>query len=55
MLKEKMEKALNDQINAEAYSSYLYLSMAAYFESMNLKGFANWMTVQAQEEDFHAM
>jgi len=55
MLKEKMEQALNEQINAELYSSYLYLSMAAYFESKNLKGFANWMMVQAQEEDFHAM
>jgi ferritin len=54
MLNEKMGKALNDQINAEFYSSYLYLSMAAYFESINLKGFANWMRVQAQEEDFHA-
>lgn len=55
MLNDKMAKALNDQINAEAYSSYLYLSMAAYFESINLKGFANWMMVQAQEEDLHAM
>jgi ferritin len=54
MLNEKMAKALNDQINAEFYSSYLYLSMAAYFDSLNLKGFANWMKVQAQEEDFHA-
>lgn len=54
MLNEKMVKALNDQINAEFYSSYLYLSMAAHFESLNLKGFANWMRVQAQEEDFHA-
>lgn len=50
-----MEKALNEQINAELYSSYLYLSMAAYFESKNLKGFANWMRVQAREEDLHAM
>lgn len=55
MMKDKMEQALNEQINAELYSSYLYLSMAAYFESKNLKGFANWMTIQAQEEDFHAM
>jgi len=55
MLKEKLEKALNEQINAELYSSYLYLSMSAYFEDKNLKGFANWMRVQAQEEVVHAM
>lgn len=46
---------LNRQVNAELYSSYLYLSMAAYFESINLKGFANWMKIQAQEEVTHAM
>jgi ferritin len=50
-----MEKAINDQINAELYSSYLYLSMAAHFESVNLPGFAKWMRVQAQEENGHAM
>jgi len=55
MLSKKMEKALNDQINAELYSAYLYLSMASYFESANLKGFANWMRVQNQEETLHAM
>jgi ferritin len=55
MMKKKMEEALNKQVNAELYSSYLYLSMAAYFESINLKGFSNWMTVQAQEELVHAM
>jgi len=55
MIKVKMQKALNKQLNAEVYSSYLYLSMAAYFESINLKGFSNWMTVQAQEEIMHAM
>ena len=55
MLSEKMQKALNDQINAELYSAYLYLSMSAYFESLNLGGFANWMKVQAQEETVHAM
>ena len=54
MLSKKMVEALNDQINAELYSSYLYLSMAAHFEGVNLKGIANWMRVQAQEEDFHA-
>ncbi len=55
MLTERMEEALNQQVNAEMYSSYLYLSMSAYFESINLKGFANWMKVQAQEELLHAM
>ena len=53
MLNEKMEKALNAQLNAEFYSAYLYLSMAAYFESANLAGLANWMRVQFQEEQFH--
>jgi ferritin len=55
MLSKKMEKALNGQINAELYSSYLYLSMSAYFLSQNLKGFAKWMSVQAREENTHAM
>ncbi len=55
MLKEKMLTALNKQINAEMYSAYLYLSMEAYFQSINLKGFANWMRAQAQEEMMHAM
>jgi ferritin len=55
MIKEKIEKAINKQINAELWSAYLYLSMASYFESINLKGFANWMWVQAREEVTHAM
>lgn len=55
MISRKIEEALNDQLNAELYSAYLYLSMAAHFESIALKGFANWMRVQAQEEQFHAM
>ena len=55
MLDPKMRKAINDQVNAELYSSYLYLSMAAYFHSVDLPGFANWVTVQAQEELVHAM
>ena len=54
MLSKKMEKALNRQVNAEFFSAYLYLSMEAYFESLNLKGFANWMHCQTQEELFHA-
>jgi ferritin len=55
MISEKMVKALNDQINAELYSAYLYLAMAADFQSKNLEGFANWMKVQTQEEMVHAM
>jgi ferritin len=55
MLKASVEKALNSQINEEYFSSYLYLSIAAYFESLNLQGFANWMRIQAQEEYIHSM
>ena len=55
MLTDKMQNALNGQMNAELYSSYLYLSMNAYFKSVNLDGFANWMYYQAQEELEHAM
>jgi ferritin len=55
MLTEKMQKALNGQLNAELYSSYLYLSMNAYFKSVNLDGFTNWMYYQAQEELEHSM
>ena len=55
MLNEKIQDALNGQLNAELYSSYLYLSMSACFQDLNLGGFANWMRVQAQEELVHAM
>ncbi|WP_461463137.1 ferritin [Methanobrevibacter sp.] len=55
MVNEAMEKALNKQLNAELYSGYLYLSMAAYFEDNDLAGFANYMRVQALEEQDHAM
>ena len=54
MFSDKMQEALNIQINKEIYSAYLYLSMVAYCESINLKGFANWMTIQVQEELSHA-
>ncbi|MFH1090275.1 MAG: ferritin [Pseudomonadota bacterium] len=54
MLSQKMQAALNEQINAESYSAYLYLSMGAYFESLGLNGFAAWMGAQAREEVFHA-
>ena len=53
MLTEKIEKMLNEHLNHELYSSYLYLSMAAYCESVDLKGFANWMRIQVQEELAH--
>lgn len=55
MINEKMNDALNAQLKHEMYSSNLYLSMMAYFEEMGLKGFANWMKVQVQEENAHAM
>ena len=55
MLKEKITNAINDQINAEIHSAYLYLSMAAYFLNKGLPGFANWMKIQYQEETAHAM
>ncbi len=55
MLSKKIQEALNDQINAELYSSYLYLAMQAYFESQAVPGCANWMHCQAQEEIVHAM
>ena len=54
MLKEKVLKALNEQINAEQYSALLYLSMSAWLEEKGLPGFANWMYVQYQEELTHA-
>jgi ferritin len=54
-LNERVEKAFNDQINEELYSSYVYLAMAAHFENLNFAGFANWMRLQAREEVGHAM
>lgn len=54
-IKDKVTKAINKQINAELYSSYLYLAMAAYFEAKNWSGFGHWMRMQAQEENTHAM
>jgi len=55
MISEKMEQLLNDQIQKEFYSAYLYLSFEAYFTSRNLNGFANWFRVQAMEERDHAL
>ena len=53
MISKKVQDAFNDQINAELYSAYLYYSMQAYFEELNLEGFANWMNIQIQEELSH--
>ena len=55
MLKKSVEDALNKQVNAEFYSSYLYLAMSAYFESIPLKGFAKWLRLQSREELAHGM
>jgi ferritin len=55
MYNEKLKKAINDQINKEFYSSYLYLAMAAHFDANALPGFAKWMKVQASEEWGHGM
>lgn len=54
MLNEKMEESLNSQLNFEIYSSYIYFSMSAYFNHINLPGFASWMQAQTQEELVHA-
>jgi ferritin len=54
-ISKELQDAINDQINFELYSGYIYLSMAAYFESMNLTGMAHWMKIQAGEEYKHAM
>jgi len=55
MLSQTMQAALNKQVNAELYSGYLYVSMAANFERLGLKGAAQWMRAQSKEELLHAM
>ena len=55
MLNPKISKLLNDQINKEFYSSYLYLDMSNFYTDHNLKGFGNWFAIQTQEEYAHAM
>ena len=55
MLSKKIEKALNEQINKEMYSAYLYMSMSSYSTNNGLPGFANWFMVQYKEEMEHAM
>jgi ferritin len=55
MISKTMEQALNKQVNREFYSAYLYLAMSSYFETVNMKGFAHWMRIQAKEEQSHAL
>jgi ferritin len=55
MVHEKMQQLMNEQIKNEFYSAYLYLSVAAYFHRKGLDGMAQWMRVQAMEEQVHAM
>ncbi len=54
-MNKKIEKAFNDHLNAESYSSYLYLAMANCFTAKNLDGMASWMRIQSEEERMHAM
>lgn len=55
VMEKKVYELLNDQINKEFYSAYLYLSFADYYEEEGLSGFANWYEIQAQEERDHAL
>ena len=55
VIKEPVQRAVNEQIKNELYSAYVYLSMSAYCETINLRGFANWMRLQSREEVAHAM
>ncbi len=55
MISDKLQEAINRQINRELYSAYLYMAMAAYFDHLSLPGFAHWMKVQVQEEMAHAL
>ena len=55
MLNKKIADLINDQINKELYSAYLYLDFSIYYEEEGLSGFANWYTIQAMEERDHAM
>ena len=52
---QKVAELLNDQINKEFFSAYLYLDIANYYTDLDLDGFANWYTIQAQEERDHAL
>ena len=54
-MEQNVSKLMNEQINAEFYSAYLYLDFANYYDSKGLEGFANWYEIQAKEESDHAM
>ena len=54
-MEQKVAELLNQQINKEFYSAYLYLDMSNYYDEQDLDGFANWYKIQAQEERDHAM
>ncbi len=53
MISEKMQEALNEQVNKEFYSAYLYLAMSAYCDTIGLPGFSHWMRLQYEEENLH--
>ncbi|NBI67424.1 ferritin [Pseudoflavonifractor sp. 60] len=55
MLDKKVSELLNDQVNKELYSAYLYLDFSIFYEDVGLDGFANWYKIQAQEERDHAL
>ena len=55
MMKQKIQDAFNKHLNAESFSAHLYMSMSAYFQSINMKGMAHWMRLQADEETMHEM
>jgi ferritin len=54
-INKKMQDAINKQIQAEFYSAYIYLSMSAYFQTLNLPGIASWLRIQFEEEQDHAL
>ena len=54
-MNKRVAELINDQINKEFYSAYLYLEFANYYDSIGLDGFENWYRIQAQEERDHAM
>ncbi len=55
MISQKIQDAINTQINREQYSAQLYVAMSAHCEAKSFRGFAHWLRVQAQEETLHAM
>ena len=55
MISDKIQKALNEQVNAEFYSAYMYLAMSSYCNTIGLPGFSHWMRMQYEEENMHVM